>query len=92
MKEIEILTIMIFPFETSNRLANHCTVSVFALLILSSNDNVVCNADYSFELLGIMLVNILGGAFNLLFGLVLFRYNRLHKEIRNFVKYLILLN
>ncbi|KAM3142679.1 hypothetical protein pb186bvf_005063 [Paramecium bursaria] len=81
-REIEILVIMVFTSEISNRLVNNCSLSIFALGLICFDMEPTC--DQSMQKLSLLLTNILSQGFNVMFNMILFNQIRMQKEIRNF--------
>ncbi|CAD8053113.1 unnamed protein product [Paramecium primaurelia] len=83
-KEIEILTIKVFPYDIANRQVNCFTSFIFVFLILLDEDPLQCKQQYSVLLLFHLINHTFQLIFNTLFNLLILNQKKSQKELRTF--------
>ncbi|CAD8085475.1 unnamed protein product [Paramecium sonneborni] len=83
-KEIEILTIKLFPYEIANRQVNCFTSFIFVFLILLDEDPMLCKQQFSVLLLFHLINHTFQLIFNTLFNLLILNQKKSQNELRTF--------
>ncbi|CAD8083018.1 unnamed protein product [Paramecium sonneborni] len=89
-KEIEILTIKLFPHDISNRQVNCFTSFIFVFLILLDEDPLQCKQQFSLLLLSHLINHTFQLIFNTLFNLLILNQKKSQKELRTFSNILLI--
>ncbi|CAK74116.1 unnamed protein product (macronuclear) [Paramecium tetraurelia] len=85
-KEIEILTIKIFPYDIANRQVNCFTSFIFVFLILLDEDPIQCKQQFAVLLLFHLINHTFQLILNTLFSLLILNQKKQQKELRTFSK------